>query len=96
MSSAPLPEQRSPGGPPSGAPPLGARLLAFAAILVAGVCGGLIGFGFIDLQCSGSCGTQKGIGAFAGAVGAAIGVAIISVLTLRAMGEWSAGGKRRD
>ncbi len=96
MSSDPRPANGSPSGPPSGAPPLGARLLAFGAIIVAGVCGGLIGFGFVDLQCTGSCSTQKGIGAFAGAVGAAIGVAIIAVLTLRAMGEWSAGGKRRD
>jgi hypothetical protein len=96
MPNASQPGEGSPSGTPSGAPPLAARLLAFGAILVAGVCGGLIGFGFIDLQCSGTCGTQKGLGAFVGAVGAAVGVAIISVLTLRAMGEWSAGGKRRD
>ncbi len=96
MPNAPQPGEGSPSSTPSGAPPLAARLLAFGAILVAGVCGGLIGFGFIDLQCSGTCGTQKGLGAFVGAVGAAVGVAIISVLTLRAMGEWSAGGKRRD
>ena len=95
MPDAPVPERR-PAGPPSGAPPLGARLLAFGAILVAGVCGGLIGFGFVDLQCDGSCSTQKGVGALVGAVGAAVGVAIIAVLTLRAMGEWAAGGRRRD
>jgi len=98
MPGTPLPDhpERPSSGPPSGAPPLGARLLAFGAILVAGVCGGLIGYGFVDLQCTGSCGTQKGLGAFIGAVGAAIGVAVIAVLTLRAMGEWSAGGRRRD
>jgi hypothetical protein len=96
MTGSPLPDQRPPSGPPSGAPPLVARLAAFGAIVVAGACGGLIGFGFVDLQCSGSCATPKGIGAFVGAVGAAIGVAIIVVLTLRAMGEWSAGAKRRD
>ena len=62
----------------------------------AGVCGGLIGFGFTDLQCTGSCSTQKGIGALVGSVAAAVGVAIIVVLTLRAMGEWAAGGRRRD
>lgn len=87
---------REHAGPPSGAPPLGARLLAFGAILVAGVCGGLIGFGFTDLQCTGSCNTQKGIGALVGSVAAAVGVAIIVVLTLRAMGEWATGGRRRD
>lgn len=83
-------------GPPSGAPPLVARLAAFGAIIAAGACGALIGFGFADLQCDGSCGTQKGIGALVGALGAAVGVAIIAVLTLRAMGEWAAGGARRD
>jgi hypothetical protein len=84
------------GGPPSGAPPLGARLAAFGAIILAGICGGLIGFGFVDLQCDGSCGTQQGVGALVGAIGAAVGTAIVAVLTLRAMGEWAAGGKRRD
>jgi hypothetical protein len=84
------------GGPPSGAPPLLARVAAFAAIVVAGASGALIGFGFVDLQCDGSCGTQKGIGALVGALAAAIGTAVIVVLTLRAMGEWAAGGRRRD
>jgi hypothetical protein len=65
-----------------------ARALAFAAIVVAGVIGGLIGYGFVDLQCDGSCGTPNGIGALVGALFAAGGVAVVSVLTLRAMGEW--------
>ena len=89
-------DERPAAGPPSGAPPLVARLAAFGAIVVAGVCGGLIGFGFVDLQCEGTCATPKGIGALVGAIGAASGVAIIAVLTLRAMGEWAAGGRRRD
>jgi hypothetical protein len=83
-------------GPTSATPSLGARVLAFVAIIVAGFCGGVIGYAFVDLQCEGSCGTPSGIGAFVGAVGAAVGVAIIAVLTLRAMGEWSSGGRRRD
>jgi hypothetical protein len=85
----------SPTGPASAAPSVGARVLAFASILVAGVCGGLIGYAFMDLQCTGDCGVQKGVGALVGSVGAAIGVAVIAVLTLRAMGEWAAGGSRR-
>jgi hypothetical protein len=81
-------------GPPSAAPSLGARVLAFGAILIAGACGGLIGYAVVDLQCDGDCGLAEGIGAIVGAVGAAAGVAVIAVLTLRAMGEWAAGERR--
>jgi hypothetical protein len=86
----------TPPGPPSAAPSVGARVLAFASIIVAGVCGGLIGYAFMDLQCTGDCSVQKGAGALFGAVGAAVGVAVIAVLMWRAMGEWAAGGRRRD
>jgi hypothetical protein len=61
-------------------------VLAFVAILVAGVLGGLIGWGIVDIQGGGS--TASGIGAVVGAVVAAAGVAIVAVLVLRAMGEW--------
>lgn len=73
---------------PSALPPIGARVLAFAAIVVAGVCGGLIGYAVVDLQCSGDCTVLAGIGGLVGAVGCAIGVAVVSVLVLRAMSEW--------
>ena len=43
--------QQPAASPISALPPPGARLLAFAAILVAGVCGGLIGWSVTDLQC---------------------------------------------
>jgi len=62
--------------------------LAFAAILVAGVCGALIGYSFVSIQCHGSCSTPEGGGAIVGAVIAAVGVAVVAVLVLRAMGEW--------
>ncbi|HVF33281.1 MAG TPA: hypothetical protein VM933_09620 [Acidimicrobiales bacterium] len=65
-----------------------ARALAFGAILVAGLCGALIGWSFVDLQCEGACTTPSGIGAVVGGVSAAIGVAVVAVLTLRAMSEW--------
>lgn len=78
------PEQR----PLSALPSARARALAFAAILVAGVCGGLIGASLVNLQCSGNCATPSGIAAVFGAVVCAGGVAIVSVLVLRAMGEW--------
>jgi hypothetical protein len=65
-----------------------ARALAFAAIIVAGVCGGLIGYAVVKVQCEGDCATPDGLGAFFGAVTAAGGVAVIATLVLRAMGEW--------
>ena len=78
--------------PPTALPSSGARALAFAAIVVAGVCGLLIGKALVDVQCDGDCSTPAGVGALAGAIVAAAGVAVVAVLVLRAMGEWSAKG----
>jgi hypothetical protein len=74
--------------PLSALPSVRARGLAFAAIVVAGLCGGTIGYAFVGLQCQGSCRTPKGLGAVIGGALAAAGVAVVAVLTLRAMGEW--------
>lgn len=82
--STPKPETQT------AAPPLLARLLAVVAIVVAGLCGGLIGYAFMDLQCDDGCTTWAGFVGFASAVGAAAGVAVVAVLTLRAMSEWEA------
>ena len=65
-----------------------ARALAVGAIVLAGLCGALIGWAFVDLQCTGACTTPTGIGAVIGGVFAAAGVAVVAALTLRAMGEW--------
>jgi len=70
-------------------PSVTARVLAFVAIAAAGACGGLIGWSFVGLQCDGSCSTPKSVGAVVGALIAALGVAVVSVLGLRAMGEWN-------
>src|SRR5687768_1668170 len=51
-----------------------ARGIAFAAIVVSGLCGALIGWSFVDLQCEGNCTTPGGIGAVVGGLVAAIGV----------------------
>jgi hypothetical protein len=72
----------------SALPPKGARILAFVSIVVAGACGGLIGWSIADLQCHGNCATIGGIGALVGALIGAGGVATVAVLVLRAMGEW--------
>lgn len=65
-----------------------ARALAFGAIILGGLSGALIGWSFVDLQCTGSCSTSSGIGAVVGGVLAASGIAVVAVLVLRAMAEW--------
>lgn len=74
--------------PLSAIPPVAARVIAFIAILFGGVAGGLIGYALVDLQCDGDCDLAKGLGLLLGAVVCAIGMAIVAVLALRAMGEW--------
>ena len=74
--------------PLSAIPPVAARAIAFLVILLGGLAGGLIGFALVDLQCEGDCAILKGIGLLIGASTCAGGMAIVSVLALRAMGEW--------
>lgn len=74
--------------PLSAIPPVAARVIAFTAILLGGLAGGLIGYALVDLQCHGDCAVAKGIGLLTGAAICAAGMAIVAVLALRAMGEW--------
>ena len=67
-----------------------ARVLAFSAIIVAGVCGGLIGFAMVDLSCDEDCTITAGLVGLGTAVGTATGTGIVAVLTLRAAAEWRA------
>jgi hypothetical protein len=72
----------------SALPSTGARLLAFGAILLAGLCGGLIGWKVTDLQVAGDSALLPGIGGVVGAAIGAGGVGVVAVLVLRAMAEW--------
>ena len=83
-----------PRRPLSALPSARARALAFVAICVGGLAGALIGYGFVDLQCTGSCATPDAIGGLVGAALAAAGTAVVAVLALRAMGEWRQLGDR--
>jgi hypothetical protein len=65
-----------------------ARGLALASIVLAGVCGGLIGWKVTDLSIDGDPGLLPGIVGLIGAAGGAGGVAVVAVLVMRAMGEW--------
>lgn len=63
-----------------------ARALAFTAILLGGACGAVIGFAFVKVQSDSEL--LAGVGLLVGALGGAVGVAIVAILGLRAMGEW--------
>jgi hypothetical protein len=92
----PAPGPDSPDYAPSSLPSLGARILAFAAILLGGLCGGLVGYGFTDLQCADGCtGLAGGVGVLGAVLGAG-GVGVVAVLALRAMGEWRTIQHRDD
>jgi len=81
---------------PTSLPSLGARILAFSAIVLGGLFGGLIGYGFADLQCENGCATRAGGFGLLGAVIGAVGVGVVAVLALRAMGEWRTIQHRPD
>ncbi len=78
----------------SALPSPAARAVAFVAILLGGLAGGLIGYAFVELQCDDGCATAAAAGAWITAVVAALGTAILAVLGLRAMGEWRQLGDR--
>jgi hypothetical protein len=74
----------------------GAVIGAFVAIVVAGLSGAAIGYGLVDIGCTGDCGTVAGLGGLIGGLLAAGGVAIVAVLLLRSLAEWKTGGIRRS
>ena len=87
-SPSPFADVRVPE-PINASPPLQARVLALAGVLLGGALGGLIGYGLGDLL-SGGDAVMAAVGFLIGAIGCAIGVGIIVSLTLRAMNEWNA------
>ncbi len=76
----------SPTIPETALPPVYARVLAFLAILVGGACGGFIGYAFGSL--GGFSDLATGFITLIVGLGFAAGVAVVAVLTLRALGEW--------
>lgn len=79
---------------PTALPSPGARIAAFVAILVGGLCGGLIGFAFTDLQ--GASSATSGLMALVGALVGAVGVGVVAVLALRATAEWRPIEQRKE
>ena len=71
-----------------------AYLLAFVSVVLAGVFGGIIGYGLADVGCTGNCEGSKLLGTVIGSTVAAGGVGIVAVLVLRAMAEWRVKTRR--
>jgi len=65
-----------------------AFLLSFLSVVIAGLFGGVIGFGLADVGCTGSCESSKLLGTLLGSAIGAGGVGVVAVLVLRAMAEW--------
>lgn len=75
---------------PDASPPTWARVVAVVSIVVAGAAGGLIGWSITDLQCEDGCDVTAALVGVGAALICAFGVAVVAVLTLRAMAEWKA------
>ena len=83
QSPAPLPDDDV---TPPMLPSRWAFLLAFGGVVLAGILGGIIGFGIADV--SSQSDLSHLVGALVGAVIGAGGVGFVAVLVLRAMAEW--------
>lgn len=73
----------------SALPPQTARAIAFAMIVIVGVLGAILGYALGNATCTDDCSLKAGSFLLIGAVAGALGSAIMSVLALRAMGEWN-------
>ncbi|MEC7665743.1 MAG: hypothetical protein VX487_01720, partial [Actinomycetota bacterium] len=63
--------------------------IAFAMIVIVGVLGATLGYALGNATCTDNCSLKAGSFLLIGAVAGALGSAIMSVLALRAMGEWN-------
>ena len=75
-------------------PSKAAFFVAYIGVVLGGLLGAAIGYGFVDAACHGDCTLEKVIGAVVTGAGAAVGVGVVAVLALRAMAEWKRPGPR--
>jgi hypothetical protein len=85
MTEPPEPVAGDDSTPPM-LPGRGAFLLAFGGVVLAGILGGIIGFGIADV--SSQSDASHLVGTLVGALIGAAGVGVVAVLVLRAMAEW--------
>jgi lipid-binding SYLF domain-containing protein len=76
-------------------PSRGAFLLTFVSVVGAGVFGGVIGYGLVDIDSPTNSEGSKLLGIVFGALIGAVGVGIVAVLMLRAMSEWKRSPRNR-
>jgi len=88
IEAVPEPEEPISREAPPQMPSRTAFFLSFASVVIAGVFGGIIGYGLVDIGCTGDCEGQKLLGTLVGSTLAAAGVGVVAVLVLRAMAEW--------
>ena len=69
-------------------PKRSAFLLAYAGVVIAGLFGAVIGYGWSEIGCRRDCNTDLAIGTIIGAIVGAVGTGVVAVLVLRAMAEW--------
>jgi ABC-type xylose transport system permease subunit len=79
--------------PESALPSVRARALAFASIIVCAALGGAIGYWFGDLSGNGT--VASGFLMLTGTLVFALGGAVVSVLSLRALAEWTSSAAAR-
>lgn len=79
--------------PQSALPSVRARVIAFSAILVLGGLGGAIGYWFGDLSDESTI--VSGFLMLAGTLVFALGAAVVAVISLRTLAEWSTGPAAR-
>ncbi|MCB1028845.1 MAG: hypothetical protein KDB24_13915, partial [Microthrixaceae bacterium] len=84
-------DDRPTDNPPTAMAPVWMRAVAFAAIMIGGLAGALVGGRFGDVACTGSCDGIIGATMLVGTVVGALGVAVVAVITLRVAGEWVGG-----
>ena len=69
-------------------PSRAAFFLAYSGVVLAGLVGAAIGYGWADIGCHGNCETSLAVATIVGAIVGATGTGVIAVLILRAMAEW--------
>lgn len=79
--------------PESALPSVRARVIAFAAILVFGALGGATGYWFAELSDEST--VVAGFLLLAGTLVFSLGAAVVAVLSLRALAEWTSSAAAR-